>query len=102
MKQKIVDAILNKYYRTRLNILISGNINHLRLPTLGLKIYAAKKASYNNCKLTVRRILKTSINPDARKLFDLTINRNAKIDDIVTLAVSICLLINSKKYVITL
>ena len=34
----------------------------------------------------MRRILKTSINPDARKLFNLTMNRNAKIDDVVSSA----------------
>ena len=63
---------------------ISGNISHLHLPTksLGLNISAAKQ-EYNNCKLSVRRILKTSIDPDARKLFKLTMNRNAKIDDVV-------------------
>ena len=65
--------------------MLSGNISHLRLPTktLGLNISAAKKV-YNNCKLCARRILKTSMNPDASKLFKLTINGNEKIDDIVT------------------
>ena len=85
VKQKIDDTILNKYYRKWPNMPISGNISHLRLPTktLGLNIIAAKQV-YNNWKLTVRRILKISINPDACKLFNLTMNRNAKIDDIVT------------------
>ena len=32
----------------------------------------------------MRRILKTSIYPDARILFNLTMNSNAKIDDVVT------------------
>ena len=87
VKQKIDDAILNKYYRKWLNMPISGNINHLRSPTkyLGLNISAAKQV-YNNCKLSVWRILKTSINPDARKLFNLTMNWNAKIYDVVTSA----------------
>ena len=60
---------------------ISGNISHLHLPTksLGLNISAAKQV-YNNCKLSARRILKTSIDPDVRKLFNLTMHRNAKID----------------------
>ena len=31
----------------------------------------------------MRKVLKNSINPDARKLFKLTMNRNAKIDDVV-------------------
>ena len=63
---------------------ISGNISHQHLPTksLGLNISAAKQV-YSNCKLSVQRILKTSINPDAHKLFNLTMNRNAKIDDVV-------------------
>ena len=29
----------------------------------------------------MRRLLKTSVNPDARKLFNLTMNRNANIND---------------------
>ena len=84
VKQKLDDVILNKYYRKWVNMPISGNRNHLHLPTkfLGLNISAAKQV-YNNCKLSVRRTLKTSINPDARKLFNLTMNRNAKIDNVV-------------------
>ena len=34
----------------------------------------------------MRTILKTTINPDTHKLFNLTMNRNAKIDDNVTSA----------------
>ena len=66
---------------------ISGNISHLHLPTrsLALNISTAKQV-YSNCKLTVLRILKTSVNPDACKLFNFTINRNPKTDDIVMLA----------------
>ena len=85
VKQKLDDAILNKYYRKWLNMPISGNISHLHLPTksLGLNISAAKQV-YNNCKLSVRRILKTSINPDARKLFNVKMNRNTKIDVVLS------------------
>ena len=87
MKQNIDEVILNKYYRKSLNMPISGNISRLRLPTrsLALNISAAKQA-YSNCKLTVLRILKTSVNPDDCKLFNFTINRNPKTDDILTLA----------------
>ena len=64
---------------------ISGNISHLCLSTksLDLNVSAAKQA-YNSGKLSVRRILRFSINPDARKLFNLAMNRNAKIDYAVT------------------
>ena len=64
VKQKLDDSILNKYYRKWLNMPMSGNISHLHLPTksLGLNISAAKQV-YNNCKLSVRTILKTSIDP---------------------------------------
>ena len=80
-------TLLNEYYRKWLNMPISGNISHLHLPTksLGVNISAAKQV-YNNCKLSVPRILKISINPDPRKLFNLTMNRNAKINDVVTSA----------------
>ena len=59
VKQKLDDAILNKYYRKWLNMTISSNISHLHLPTksLGLNISAAKQVC-NNSKLSVRRILK--------------------------------------------
>ena len=62
---------------------ISGNISHLCLPakSFGLNISAAKQVC-NNCKLSMRRILKTSINPGACKPFNLTMNKNAKIDDV--------------------
>jgi hypothetical protein len=85
VKQKVDDAILNRYYRKWLNMPISGNISHLCMPTkcLGLKMSTAKQI-YNNCKLTVRRILKCSTNDDARQLFNLTVNNNRKIDNIVT------------------
>ena len=65
------------------NIPISGNISYLRLPTksLGLNISATKQV-YKNCKLPVCRILKTSVNDDARKISNLIMNRNAKIDDV--------------------
>ena len=51
---------------------ISDNISHLRLPTkpLGLNISAAKQV-YNNCLLSRLGILKTSIDPDTGKLFNL-------------------------------
>ena len=63
---------------------ISGNISHLCLPAKSFQsnISGAKEV-YNNCKLSVRKVLKNSINPDACKLFKLTMNRNAKIDDVV-------------------
>ena len=92
-------TLLKEYYRKWLNMPISGNISHLHLPTksLGLNISAAKQV-YNNCKLSVRRILKTSINPDARKLFNLTMNRNAKIHDVVLSAEKNLPTNKSKKY----
>ena len=45
----IDNAILNKYYRKWLNMPISGNISHLRLPTksLGLNVSAVEQV-YNN------------------------------------------------------
>lgn len=57
---------------------ISGDISQLRLSSkaLGLNICAAKQV-HKNYKLTVYRILKTSINHDALNFFNLTINRNA-------------------------
>ena len=63
---------------------ISGNISHLCLPAKSFQSnMSGAKEVYNNCKLSVRKVLKNSVNPDACKLFKLTMNRNAKIDDVV-------------------
>ena len=65
-----IGSHLNRLYRKWLLLPISVNITYLQMPQnklLGLNITSAKKL-YNECKLSVRRILKTSPNLEARKL----------------------------------
>ena len=76
---------------------ISGSIRHLHLltKTLGLNISAAKQV-YNNCKLTERQILKTSI-----KMMPVRFSTwqwNPQIDDIFTWVDINISTINSKNY----
>ena len=87
VNQKI-DSQLNRCYRKWLQIPISGNITHLTMPKgkLGLNIKSAKY-TYQHCKLTVRRILKCSINDEAKKLYDLTTTKNVRSDTIVNKAI---------------
>jgi hypothetical protein len=88
VNQKI-DSELNRYYRKWLQIPISGNITHLSMPKgkLGLNIKLAKY-TYQQCKLTVRRILKCSMNDEAKKLCELTSTMNVRSDSIVNKAIT--------------
>ena len=65
-----IGSHLNRLYTKWLLLPISVNITHLQMPQNklhGLNITSAKKL-YDKCKLSVRRILKTSPNLEARKL----------------------------------
>ena len=70
-------------------LLVVGNITHLSLPNskLGLNIRTAKQI-YNECKITVRRILRCSVNEEARKLYEITTIKNVNSDSVVNKAVS--------------
>ena len=68
-----LDSIISKYIRKWLQIPISGNISHLKLPKLQLGIdFCSPSDIYNQCKLTVRRILRTSVNSDIQQLYTKT------------------------------
>ena len=54
---------------------------------LGLNIRTEKQI-YNECKITVRRILRCSVNEEARKLYEITTIKNVDSDSIVNKAVS--------------
>ena len=79
-----IDNQLSKYYRKWLQIPVSGNITHLCLPknNLGVDIKAGKQL-YRECKISTRRILKCSINSEARQLYELTTYKNVLADNIV-------------------
>ena len=83
------DSHLNPLYRKWLQLPISANITHLQMPQnkLGLNITSAKKL-YIECKLSVHRILKTSPNLEARKIYKITstkhVNSDTTINNIIT------------------
>ena len=54
---------------------------------LGLNIRTEKQI-YNECKITVRRILRCSVNEEARKLYEIITIKNVDSDSIVNKAVS--------------
>ena len=71
------------------NITINGNVIHLSLPNnkLGLNVKTAKLI-YNECKVTVRRVLKCSVNEEAQNLYEITAIKNVNYDCIVSEAFS--------------
>ena len=84
-----IDKHFSKLYRKWLQLPVSANITHLSLPNnkLGLNIRTAKQI-YNECKITVRRILRCSVNEEARKLDEVTTIKNVDSDSVVNKAVS--------------
>ena len=82
-----IDNNINRYIRKWLQIPISGNITHLRLPTkkLGMNLRSAKDI-YSDCKLTVRRILMSSKNMEIKRLWKLTSGKNVKEDALLVRA----------------
>ena len=85
-----IDFYSNQSYRKWLQLPISANITHLRMPhnKLGLNIISAKKL-YSECKLSVRRILKTSPNLEARKLYETTSTKHFNSDSIINKIVTV-------------
>ena len=82
-----IDNEINRYYRTWLQIPISSNITDLSLPKkmLGFNIKTAQQIQAQ-CKLSVRRIFKTSRNEKIRTLHNLISSKNVKSDFILECA----------------
>ena len=75
---------ISKYVRKWLQIPISGNITHLRFPSSKLGIdFTCAYDVYEECKLSVRRILKTSENEDIRHLYAATSEKNVRYDSVL-------------------
>ena len=78
------DSLISKYIRKWLQIPISGNISHLKFPKSQLGIdFCSISDIYNQCRVTVRRILKTSVNPEIQQLYTKTSSQNIVTDDII-------------------
>ena len=64
-----------------MQIPISGNISRFRLLKKMLDCYIkTAQGMHAQCKLSVRRILRTSRNQETRNLYKLTNNKNVKCD----------------------
>ena len=84
-----IDNQFSKYYWKCLHLPVCANITHLSLPNkkLGMNVQTAKLI-YNECKITLRRILKYSRNEEARKLYEITM-KYVNSDPIVNKAFSL-------------
>ena len=83
IKQNI-DPVISKYIRKWLQIPVSGNITHLKLPKSYLGIdFCSASDIYLQCQLSVRRILKSSKNSDIQHLYAVTSCKNIKSDEII-------------------
>ena len=82
-----LDNRIKYFIRQWLQIPRSSNINHLRLSVsqfgFGLQLFSDV---YKFCKITVRSILKNSINSDIKELFKLSYDKNINTDRIVKLS----------------
>ena len=79
-----MDSLISKCVRKWLQIPISGNISHLKFPKSQLGIdFCSISDIYNQCRVTVRRILKTSVNPEIQQLYTKTSSQNIVTDNII-------------------
>ena len=79
-----IDPIISKYVRKWLQIPVSGNISHLKLPKSDLGIdFSSVSDIYLQCKLSIRRILKSSKNSDIQHLYAVTSSKFIKSDELI-------------------
>ena len=79
-----MDSLISKYIRKWLQIPINGNISHLKFPKSQLGIdFCSISDIYNECRVTVRRILKNSVNPEIQQLYTKASSQNIVTDDII-------------------
>ena len=53
-----------------------------------MNVKKTAKLIYSECKITLRRVLKSSVNEEARKLYEITTMKNVNLDSIVNKAFS--------------
>ena len=79
-----IDPIISKYVRKWLQIPVSGNITHLKLLKSDLGIdFSSASDIYLQCKLSIRRILKSSKNSDIQHLYAVTSSKFIKSDELI-------------------
>ena len=84
-----LDSLVLRFVRKRLQLHPGANTDHFRLPPtkFGLGLILPSDIA-TSCKLTVRRILKSSRINDINRLYSITSGKNVQIDEIVEEAAS--------------
>ena len=79
-----LDSLVLRFVRKWLQLHPGANTDHLRLPPkkFGLSLLLPSDIA-TSCRLTVRRILKSSRNNDINRLYSITSGKNVQIDEIV-------------------
>ena len=81
------DNTINKHYKKLLQQAISSNTTHLKLPKTKLELnIITVKQIYIECKLLTIRILKSSSNKEANKLYEITSYKNVREDTTINKA----------------
>ena len=79
-----IHSIISKYVRKWLQIPVCGNIIYLKLPKSDLGIdFSSASDIYLQCKLSIRRILKSSLNSDIQHLYAVTSSKYIKTDELI-------------------
>ena len=93
-----VDNIFGKYVRKWFQLPISANILHLSFPTRRLGVnFQFAKTIYQKCKLSLRRILQQSNNPEITNLYLITSPSNVRSDTIINSVVNLNPELNPKQ-----
>ena len=82
--QQNLDSVVSRYLRKWLHIPISGNISHLQFPKSKLGVDFCSMADiYQQCQMSVRRVLRGSTNADIQHLYAVTSLKNVNINEII-------------------
>ena len=84
-----IDNQFSKYYCKWLQLPVCVNTTHLSVPNKkpGMNVKTAKLI-YNECKITLQRVRKCSINKETCKLYEITTMKNVIFDSTVNKAFS--------------
>ena len=82
--QQNLDSVVSRYLRKWLHIPISGNVSHLQFPKSKLGVDFCSMADiYQQCQMSVRRVLRGSTNADIQHLYAVTSSKNVNINEII-------------------
>ena len=74
---KNIDKIILKFLRKWCQLPVCANVEHLSFPLLKLGVnFKSAKMLYNPCKLSTRRILRLSKNPEIQNLYTFTSSKH--------------------------